>query len=117
MSGRRAKGCKGAVIAAALVLSLTGTPAAADKFTSADVLEWSGENQTFYFQTSITMAGAIATQTNPKVARCLNDWYFKDVSKRPKRNEQILAAMRQHREYHPSGVILAVLQKACGSFK
>ena len=104
-------------LAAALAVTLNASPAMADTFTSGTVLQWSRENQRFYIQTSITMAAAVATQTSPSVARCLNDWYFKDVTMRPKRNEEILAAMRKHRQHHPSGVILSVLEMACGSFK
>jgi len=60
------------------------------------------------------MAGVIATQNNPQQAKCVNDWIAEnqDVG-----YASVIHTMRQNPQYHPHGVIIAVLQKACGSFK
>lgn len=80
------------------------------------MLAWSKANQDWYFQTSVMMAGVVATQNTGTQAECVNDWYFKDEETIQSRNEHIRSVLRDHPEYHPAGVILAVLEKACGSF-
>jgi len=75
------------------------------------------DSQASFIDISVTMAGAIAANSRPEVARCLNDWYFKDTAIQDRRKEAIREAMRTYPEYHPSAVILGVLQKACGSFR
>ncbi|MEM9375601.1 MAG: hypothetical protein AAGA72_05235 [Pseudomonadota bacterium] len=84
--------------------------------TSADVLTWAIESQDAYFQTSIGMAGVVASQNEGPTARCVDDWYFKDRATRQRRNDFIRETMRRFPDYHPAGVILAVLEKQCGSF-
>jgi len=89
----------------------------AENFTSGKFLKYSADGQKSFIEISITMAGAIAAQTKPNLARCLDNWYFADQAVQSQRIDHILATMREFPEYHPSGVVLAVLQKACGPFK
>ena len=105
-----------AIILAGIFLSYPQTSHASG-FSGSDLLRYDKGAQESFIDISITMAASVATQTNPDVARCINDWYFKDTSVRPRRVEEILSVVRQYPNHHPSGVILAVLQKACGSFK
>lgn len=95
-----------------LVLALSG-PAFADGLTAADVLGWPGDSQSFFLSTAIGMAGVIATQNDPAKARCLDEWYFAD---RVGANQEILDAMGRFPTYHPHGVLMAVIEKRCGSF-
>jgi hypothetical protein len=101
--------------AAFLLLALVLTaPAQAEDFTSAEFLKWKLASQKNYFWISIGMAGLIAGQNDKKQARCIERWFAE--------NERdamghILEAMRRFPEYHPRGVILAVLKKQCGSFE
>ena len=97
-----------------LALGLVAAPAAqAEGFTGADLLEWNRENQRFYFETSITMAGAVASQNSLEQARCIDRWH---LGEEEKRHSAILNAIRTYPSYHPQATILAVLQNACGSF-
>ena len=89
----------------------------ADGFTGTEFLTWDRAAQDNYLQTSITMAGVIATQTRPNVASCIDDWYFAGDAVRKQRNDAIRKTIQDNPGYHPSGVLLAVLQKECGSFK
>ena len=86
----------------------------ADSFKSSEFLTWNKDSQEFYFRTAIGMAGLIASQNDQHQARCILDWYF---TKERTARDAILSAMQQYPDYHPRGVILAVLQKACGTFK
>lgn len=109
-------GVRRVAIALALYFCVAGADAKAGTFTSAEFLTQSEAAQTSFIEISITMAATIAAQSRPEIARCLNDWYFADREQRPARIASIKSAMRTHSEFHPSGVILAVMQKACGSF-
>ena len=99
---------------ALLALSLAAAATAqAEGFTGADLLEWNRKNQRFYFETSITMAGVIASQNSLEQARCIDRWH---LGQEEKQHSAILNAIRTYPSYHPQATILAVLQNACGSF-
>ena len=97
-------------------MALTAIPAlpregAAGEFTGAELLKWSAQNQRFYFQTSISMAGVIAAQENASRAECIDDWHREQNERK---YAGILDSVRGYPDYHPQGVILAYLRKACG---
>ena len=87
----------------------------ADEFTAADVLGWNRKSQDAYFQTSITMASFIATQNPGDHAACIEGWYFEDGQVDHRRNDQIRSDLERFSNYHPTAVILARLEKVCGS--
>ena len=84
--------------------------------TSADFLKWEPKSQASFLHTSISMAATIATQVRPKVARCIDHWYFKSDEAKEARNAEIMAVMSKYTAYHPSSVLFAVIEKACGKF-
>jgi len=88
----------------------------ADGLTSADFIAWDKPSQNSFLFSSVGMAAAIASQTEPKIAQCLNEWYFKGDDAREARNAEILEFMGQYETYHPTTVILAVVENACGEF-
>ena len=87
---------------------------AKDMFKNSDFLKWSEDNRSFYIRTSVGMASFIASKNDTKHADCLAKWYFTD---QPKKNAFIYGIMKQYPDYHPRGIIMAVLQKQCGSFR
>lgn len=87
---------------------------AQDSYTSAEFLERTIESQNAFMQTSVTMIGVVATRIRPEIAHCIDDWYGGDAM--DQRNDFIRSVMREHSEFHPSGVVLAVVQRACGRF-
>ena len=60
------------------------------------------------------MAGLIATQNNQPQAECIDDFV---ATQKPLGYPQIVEAMNKYGEYHPSAVIMSVLEKACGKLK
>lgn len=115
MSRRRTWGIAGknrafAVVAVLLVVGVS-IQASAKTFKSADFLKWGTESQSFYIDTSIGMAGLIASLNDEHQSRCIDNWYFQDKSGA---EDKILNAMRRNPDYHPRGVIVAVLQDVCG---
>lgn len=100
-------------IGMALCLAIHPQNASAEIFKSSEFLGWERKNQEFYIRTSIGMASLIVGQTDKAQAKCVDDWYVGDETKA---NDYILDVMRKHPEYHPRGIILAVLEKKCGKF-
>ena len=86
---------------------------AAESFKSSEFLTYSKEGQSSYIRTSVGMTGLIAARNDKKHADCIDQWYFSDMDHG---NQQIIATMRQYPDYHPQAVIVAVLQKVCGTF-
>lgn len=86
---------------------------AAETFTASDVLGWKKSNQDWYFETSVGMAAVVAAENPGTQAECVDDWYFASVDAA---NDEIRDVMRRFPTYHPAGVILAVIEKKCGSF-
>lgn len=91
-----------------------GAAAADDGYKSSKFLTYPAESQKGYISTAIMMAGSIAAQNKQEQARCIDDWATKH---REAGYLPVIEAMQKHPDYHPAGVIIAVLQKVCGSFK
>lgn len=89
----------------------------AQGFTGAQFLERSVDAQGAYIDVAVQMAGFVAAQNNGPQAKCIDDWYLVGNGTRDRRVKEITAAMRANPTYHPGAVVIAVLQKACGSFK
>lgn len=97
----------------AIVCSVA-TGAAAEDFKSSKFLTYPAESQTSYINSSVLMAGLIAGQNGGAQAQCVGDWSGKHIATG---YQPVIEAMKRFPDHHPSGVILAVLQKACGPFK
>lgn len=92
---------------------MTAANAEDDVFKAEDFLTWERENQEYYFQVSIGMASLIAARNEKSQGDCIDNWFFKN---RTEASDEILTVMRQYPENHPAGLVLAVLQKHCGTF-
>ena len=63
------------------------------------------------------MTGIVATQSRTDIARCIDDWYSGDEAVQNRRHQFVIDTVRDHPSYNPQAVILAILQKQCGSFR
>lgn len=108
-------------VACAILLIGTGVicpqVSQAQGFTGEAFGTWSETGQDSYIQSSVMMAGVIATQIQPEISSCIDNWYFGTPAAKAERNAEIKALIDQYASYHPSGVILAAVQQACGSFE
>lgn len=88
------------------------------RFTSKDVLAWSGTAQDSFFQTSVTMIAIVATQTgqHDHIAQCIDTWYGGGPESQPQRSARLREVMENLPNHHPQAVILAVIEKECGEF-
>ena len=88
--------------------------AGAEGFKASEFLKFPQENQRGYISASAMMAGLIATQNVPDQAKCIDRWVADEAT----RGHPIISeAMKAHGDYHPTAVIMSVLQKECGAFK
>ncbi len=60
------------------------------------------------------MANMIANENDKQQSQCISDWYAED---RRGREQYIYDVMGKALDFHPMGVIIAVLEKKCGPFK
>jgi len=102
------------LIALGFIFASSAVPGQTQTFKSSDFLEYPSESQKGYILSSVMMAGVIATQNRPSQAECIDAWVAQhhESGYRP-----IIEAMRTYPDDHPMGLIVAVLQKECGSFK
>ena len=84
--------------------------------TTADFLKWEKKAQVSFLQVSISMAAVIAAQAKPKIASCLNDWYYKTKALQIQRQNEILQVMPNYKKYDPTAVLLGYIESACGKF-
>jgi len=97
----------------AIVFSLA-SGAAAEDFKSSKFLTYPADSQKSFINSSVVMASLIASENSRSQADCLNAWSAKHVGDG---YQPVLDAMRRFLNHHPTGVVLAVLQKACGPFR
>lgn len=91
---------------------------ASQTFRGAEFAAWTRAQQDNYIQISVTMAGIVASQIKPQVATCIDTWYAPTSgATKAERNKAIISAIGDNAEYHPSAVIYAMLENACGSLK
>jgi len=87
---------------------------AEETFKSSKFLTYSAEQQRGYISTTTVAAWLLASQNNKAQAKCIDDW---GASNRGSGYRPVLEAMRRFPDDHPTAMILAVLQKQCGSFQ
>lgn len=87
-----------------------------ESFTGQSFLAWSEDGQNTYIQTAVTMATFVISRSNLEISDCLNAWYAGSEATLDERNSFIRSKIARNAEYHPSAVILVVLEDVCGSF-
>lgn len=75
---------------------------------------WEADSRDFYVRITASTAITIAAKNDERHAKCLEDWYLADEQKS---NEEVYSAMRKNSGYHPRLIILAMMEKKCGTFK
>ncbi|MEP3785592.1 MULTISPECIES: hypothetical protein [Paracoccaceae] len=88
----------------------------AEGFSGKEFAQWETASQDNYIQTSVTMIGIVASEANSPIMGCVDEWYFTSETVKDERNQRIRAIITEYMDFHPSAVILAVVQDACGKF-
>lgn len=102
-----------AIAALFIAVALAPQVKADQKFTGTEFLTWEAGSRLSYIQTSVTMAVFTTSKRAPDMSKCLNDWYYDDMTAA---NNDVLASIRKFPEYHPTAIIAAKLEKVCGKF-
>lgn len=104
-----------AIASLCIIVCSAGSGAlAGDGFKSSAFLAYPLASQKSYITSSAMMAGLIATQNAPKQAKCIDEWVAQQSDQG---YATVIEAMKKFPANHPSAVIVAVLDKACGSFR
>ncbi len=88
----------------------------AEGFTGVEFLEWSKADQTAYINSQVVMASTIVTRDKPEMARCIADNYFSETGLTDAQLNDLIANVEQYQSYHPSTVLVAVIEATCGKF-
>lgn len=88
----------------------------AQGFTGTEFLTWSEEAKNNYISNAVTIATMVASRSNPPTATCLDNWFAQSDAVASQRVDEILTVISSNAEFHPGGVIVLVLEGACGSF-
>lgn len=99
---------------ASLITIVCSSATVADDFKSSKFLTYTADAQKSYINSSVLMAGLIAAQNSADQAKCIGDWSGEHLAEG---YQPVVAAMKRFPDHYPTGVIIAVLQKVCGSFK
>lgn len=105
---------RNALALASLSTIVCSAALADDDFKSSKFLTYPADAQANYISTSAVAAASIAALNSQSQGKCLGDWVSKH---RAGGYQPVMDAMRKYPDDHPTGLILAVLQKECGAFK
>lgn len=76
-------------------------------------MTYSAEAQKSYIDTAVVAATVVVSLNSASQAKCLGKWL---AEQRDGTYAPVFEAMRKYPDDHPMGLIIAVLQKECGSF-
>lgn len=105
---------KNLAIASLCTIVCTHSVSAEEAFKSSKFLTYPADTQKSYIITSVVMAGIISGQNKPDQSKCIDSWMGENE---PIGFSSVKEVMARYPNHHPSGVIVAVLEKACGSVK
>lgn len=95
---------------AVLAVSFAGSAMAQDP-QNANFQAFSSDGQKGYIGASIAMAQTLLSKTQ---ADCIGSWA---KANEPNGYKEVVAAIKKYADYHPSGVIAAIIEKQCGKFE
>lgn len=103
--------------AIATVTIVGGYPqkAKAEAFTGIEFLEWSEGEQRSYLSAQLVMASSIVSRSKPDLAQCLADAYYSDAGLTDQGYSEIRAKVVEFSEYHPSSVLVIMIENRCGA--
>lgn len=88
----------------------------ANSFTGEQFAQWTDAQQRSYLNAQIVMASSIVTRAKPGMAQCMADKYYGANGLSEDGFQEISKVIREYNNYHPSSVLVVVLENACGKF-
>ena len=88
----------------------------AEEFTGTDFLKRSTQDQRGYVSTQLVMASSIAARIKPELAECIGHEFFDGNGMSDQGFETVMQRVREFKDFHPSSVLVVVIEGACGTF-
>ncbi|MGJ8628269.1 MAG: hypothetical protein ACSHXB_15015 [Sulfitobacter sp.] len=88
----------------------------AEAFTGEAFLQWPEADQKGYISAQVGMAASIAARIKPDVAQCISDTFYRDDGIGELVFETAVERIAEFKSYHPSSVLVVVIENACGPF-
>lgn len=89
---------------------------AAGAFTGEQFERWPEADQRGYVSTQLVMASTIAARIKPPLSDCIADAFFASGGMTDEGFVSITGRIAEFDSYHPSSVILVVIESECGAF-
>ena len=88
----------------------------AEAFTGAVFLEWSDAQQRSYIDAQLVMASSIVARDKPAMSQCMADRFYGIEGVSDAGFKEIRTTIKAYKTYHPSSVLVIVIENTCGAF-
>ena len=88
----------------------------AEGFTDEEFLTWSIAEQRGYLDAQIVMASSIVTRAKSAMSQCMANTFYGPDGLTDIGFSVFRKTITEYQTYHPSSVVVVVLENACGSF-
>lgn len=88
----------------------------AEGFTGKEFLEWSEKEQRGYLDAQLVMASSIAARIKPPLAACIATSYYGESGLSLDGFRGLISAIGDYGDYHPSTVLVVLIEQACEQF-
>ncbi len=88
----------------------------AEGFTGEVFLKRSTDDQRADVSTQLVMASSIAARIKPEVSECIGRVFFDELGMSESGFDTVIARVGEFSEFHPSSVLVIVIENECGSF-
>ena len=88
----------------------------ADAFTGETFLTWSESQQRSYLNAQLVMASTIVARDKPTMSKCVSDEFFGSSGMTSEAFANAMQSIRDFKTYHPSSVLVILVENACGEF-
>lgn len=101
---------------AAVAIAICPQVSAAEGFTGKEFLTWSSVQQRSYLDAQIVMASSIVTRTKQNMANCMADEFYGASGLTDEGFKKLVDTISEYDTYHPSSVLVVVIENVCGAF-
>ncbi|MEO0666718.1 MAG: hypothetical protein AAFZ99_02270 [Pseudomonadota bacterium] len=88
----------------------------AEAFTGGTLLTWSESDQRGYISAQLVMASTIASRNKPEMVDCIAETFFDGSGMSDEKFAEIVQTIGEYQSYHPSSVLVILLENTCGAF-
>lgn len=88
----------------------------AESFSGSVFFEWSVAEQRGYLDAQLVMASSIVTRKKPDMAQCIADHFYGSNGLTNTAFQELVDTIRTYESYHPSSVLVVVIENRCGAF-